>query len=185
MGVYDELPWLGEEKEWIMSAMDAGKRLMGICLGAQLLAEVMGGKVYPHEQKEIGWWPISWSDEALRHPLFSHFPKDHEVLHWHGDTFDLPEGTLLMASSEACTHQAFISQDNKVIGLQFHMEVDSVMLQKFAENDPNAFKQYGPWVQNVDEILKERESTMMANRQLLRSMLDKWMEMNWADVMVD
>jgi len=124
MGVYDEAiyPWLSEEKTFIKQAIEAGKTVLGICLGSQLIAEVLGAKVYPNKQKEIGWFDVALSERAKTDSLFAGFEDKFPVFHWHGDTFDLPEGSKHLISSEVCKNQAFLYND-KVLGLQFHFEV--------------------------------------------------------------
>jgi GMP synthase-like glutamine amidotransferase len=121
MSVNDEenFPWLRSEKHFIRHTIESGKAVLGICLGAQLIASALGESVYPNRRKEIGWFPvtgISHEDESL-----FRFPPSIEVFHWHGDTFDLPEDAVHLARSEACENQAFQYGDN-VIGLQFHLE---------------------------------------------------------------
>lgn len=92
MGVYEEenYPRLAEEKKYIKQAIQAGKTVIGICLGAQLIANVLGAKIYPNVEKEIGWYPITFTDQAAKDHLFTFFPRQMDVFHWHGDTFDLP-----------------------------------------------------------------------------------------------
>ena len=130
MGVYEEdkYPFLKEEKELIRKALSEGKKVLGICLGAQLIADVLGGKVYRGEWgKEIGWKPI--------------YPQDHleilyrdeiNVFHWHGDTFELPQGAVRMASSAMYRNQAF-RVGNRAVGLQFHMEVTPEGIERWIE----------------------------------------------------
>lgn len=123
MGIYDEAiyPWLADEKKLINEAIAAGKIVLGICLGAQLIADVLGGKVTRNTDKEIGWWPISVNSAAVTHPIAQVFTRYPEVFHWHGDTFALPPGAVHLASSEGCRNQAFCLGD-KVYGFQFHLE---------------------------------------------------------------
>lgn len=123
MGIYDEAiyPWLADEKKLIKEAIDAGKIVLGICLGAQLIADVLGGKVTRNAHKEIGWFPLSIVPEASEHPLARIFATYPEVFHWHGDTFAIPQDALHLASSEACANQAFVYKDH-VYGFQFHLE---------------------------------------------------------------
>jgi len=130
MGVYEEdkYPFLKEEKELIRKALSEGKKVLGICLGAQLITDVLGGKVYRGEWgKEIGWKPI--------------YPQDHleilyrdeiNVFHWHGDTFELPQGAVRMASSAMYRNQAF-RVGNRAVGLQFHMEVTPEGIERWIE----------------------------------------------------
>lgn len=123
MGVYDEAvyPWLKIEKEFIRDFIASGKRVLGICLGAQLLADVLGARVYRNAQREIGWFPVRRMPGNSTSALFAVFPAEAEVFHWHGDTFDLPGAATLLASSEACRNQGFILH-NQVLALQFHLE---------------------------------------------------------------
>ena len=123
MGVYDEdqYPWLKEEKDFIRRAVEDGKVVLGICLGAQLIAEVMGARVEKNAHREIGWFPIEPSVEISGTILDGLFSPGFEVFHWHGDTFDIPGGAVPLASSSACRNQGFML-GNRVIGLQFHLE---------------------------------------------------------------
>lgn len=118
MGVHDhgEHPWLGEEKTFIRAMIERGKTVIGICLGAQLIADVLGAKVYPGPHKEIGWFPLRRAPGA---PEW--IPEKLTAFHWHGDTFDVPENATLLASSAACQNQGFVYRD-RVVGLQFHLE---------------------------------------------------------------
>ena len=132
MGVYDEdrFPWLAAEKAHIRAAIDAGKRVLGICLGAQLIAACLGAKVAPHTHKEIGWFPVAMTDAGVVHPLLAGFNSAMTVFHWHGDRFEIPAGAQHLMSSAACDNQAFIYGEH-VLALQFHLEMDEV--QTFGE----------------------------------------------------
>ncbi|MGD8912201.1 MAG: type 1 glutamine amidotransferase [Candidatus Thiodiazotropha sp.] len=115
----DDYPWLVDEKAFIKKAIDTGKPVLGICLGAQLIASSLGAEVVPNREKEIGWFPIqavnATNDSAFR------FPDNADVFHWHGETFNLPPGAIRIAQSKVCKNQAFQIGEN-VIGLQFHLE---------------------------------------------------------------
>ena len=119
MSIHDEaeFAWLRAEKELIGDAIREGRKVLGICLGAQLIAVVCGARVYPSPQKEIGFWPVMWSDAV-----------ETTVFHWHGETFDLPAGAALLASTEACVNQAF-SLGDRVVGIQFHPEVTAEIIR--------------------------------------------------------
>ena len=123
MGIYDheEHSWLVAEKEFIKQTIDAGKKILGICLGAQLIADVLGAQVYKGEHREIGWFDIKMASALNHSSLMGIFPQTMEVFHWHGDTFDIPAAALPLASSEACRNQGFIYED-RVVALQFHLE---------------------------------------------------------------
>ena len=125
MGIHDhaEHPWLIAEKEFIRAAIGDGKTVLGICLGAQLIADVLGAKVYPGPQKEIGWFPIRRASGAP-----DLIPEELTVFHWHGDTFDIPAGAIHLASSAACKNQGFIYGD-RVVAFQFHMETTKVSME--------------------------------------------------------
>lgn len=121
MSVNDEaeFPWLAAEKRFIRNIIEAGKPVLGICLGAQLIASAMGARVYRNPAKEIGWFPIQGLTDAAGSAFA--FPPLTEVFHWHGETFDLPDGALHLAKSQGCRNQAF-QLGRSVIGLQFHLE---------------------------------------------------------------
>lgn len=124
MNIYEEesYPWLRYEKQFIREAIDNGKVVLGICLGAQLITDVLGGKVTKNPEGEIGFLPIKFNDDALKLPLFKNFPEASYVFQWHNDTFStLGENAICIASSEVCEHQAFVYKE-RVIGFQFHME---------------------------------------------------------------
>ena len=131
MGVYDDdkFNWLSGEKTFISQAIQAGKKVLGICLGAQLIASALGASVYSNPEKEIGWFPVRLSPEVLSADFLGNHSDEFPVFHWHGDTFDLPEGATRIASSEACINQAFVF-GQKVVGLQFHFEVTEKSLER-------------------------------------------------------
>ena len=122
MNIYEDekYPWLSREKEFIRQAIASDKIVLGICLGAQLIADVLGGSVRRNEYREIGWFAVSLTEEGSTSPIFSVLPKSFVALHWHGDTFAIPPGAMRIAESQACANQAFIK--GKAIGLQFHLE---------------------------------------------------------------
>lgn len=124
MGIYDyhEHPWLKQEKQFIRASIDAGKPVLGICLGAQLIADVLGGKVTRNPEKEIGWFPVEVTAEGRDTAIGQLLAEADDTFHWHGDTFAIPPSAIHLARSDACEHQAFL-YDGRVLGLQFHLEV--------------------------------------------------------------
>lgn len=130
IGAYEEssYPFLMDELKWIERHLAGGGVFLGICLGSQLLARVLGARVYPGKEKEIGWYPMTLSEAGKSSPLKS--LEGHSVLHWHGDTFDLPECSILLASTQSYPNQAF-SFGKRVLGLQFHLEVTPRDLERW------------------------------------------------------
>jgi GMP synthase (glutamine-hydrolysing) len=130
IGAYedDRYPFLADELRILDRRLAAGRPTLGICLGAQLIARALGARVYPGPAKEIGWAPIALTEEGRSSPL-AHL-DGHAVLHWHGDTFDLPKDATLLASTEVCANQAFAIGSN-VLGLQFHGETDGAGIERW------------------------------------------------------
>lgn len=156
MNIYEEdaYPWLKDEKKFIETAIQSGKKVLGICLGAQLIADVLGGPVRKNKYKEIGWMPIEWREAAQSHALFSHFSKSMTVFHWHGDTFQLPKAAVPLAKSAGCENQAFIFED-RVMGLQFHLEATPDLVKAFLKAGHQELQAEGPFIQTEKEILSE------------------------------
>jgi len=153
MGVSDELlhPWLAAEKVFIKAVISSGKHVLGICLGAQLLAHVLGAAVYRNDVREIGWFPLCRHAETSPSRLATLFSTDTEVFHWHSDTFDLPKGAIALASSAACLNQGFIWQ-NRVVALQFHLETTRKNVQDLVEHFGDDLDN-SKHVQNAQELL--------------------------------
>ena len=120
-------PWLAEEKQFIREAIGRKMKILGICLGAQLLAEALGGSVAPGAHREIGWHEISKGQEAVRSALGRALPERFLAFHWHGDCFSIPLGAVALGHSAACATQGFVWQE-RIVALQFHLEAtpDSV-----------------------------------------------------------
>lgn len=171
MGVNDEkeIPWLAKEKQFIQQAIAEEKTIIGICLGAQLLAENLGAKVYQNNQKEIGWFPIELTGEAAQQKLFLNLQNPITVFHWHGDTFDIPENAIHIATSKACKNQGFLYQ-NKMLGLQFHLETTKESLHEMIANGRNELVKE-KYIQAENEIQNHQE-LFEENRKFLFSLLN-------------
>lgn len=160
MGVYDEMeyPWLGTEKTLIRAAIECNKIVIGICLGAQLIACASGAKVTRNPHREIGWFPLIPREE--NDPIVKAF-NDIEVFHWHGDTFELPDRAVLLASSKACQHQAF-RLGNSVFGFQFHLETTfesaAALIKHCVEDLDNS-----QYVQDAGVILQDEQKFARIN----------------------
>jgi GMP synthase-like glutamine amidotransferase len=170
MNIYehDAYPWLVREKRFIEEVIRNGALVLGICLGAQLLADVLGGTVGKNREKEIGWHPVTICDEALESPLFYRFPRHFTPYHWHGDTFSLPPFCQPIAFSEACENQAF-QYSERVVGLQFHLEYSFESIQSMIRHCGDELTG-GPFVQKPEEMLA-CGNCLVHNRQLLYELL--------------
>ncbi len=157
MGVYDEAdyPWLKEEKIFLNRAVASGKKLLGICLGAQLLAEALGARVYKGPFFELGWWEVEWTKTAEKDPHVGDLPPRFRAFQWHGDTFDLPQGATLLATSIAYPNQAFRLGEN-ILAFQFHPEVDDDVLLNWVQNALDEVPK-DKFVQRADEILNQTD----------------------------
>ncbi len=170
VGDEDEFPWLVHEKRFLAACVENDKPVLGICLGSQLLAEVLGAPVYPNRHKEIGWFPIEFTQAALGSPLFDGCPQEIEVFHWHGDTFDLPHGARLLASSQACRNQAFL-HGRHVLGLQFHLEVTSRSIAALVENGAAELRP-APYIQPASRLSGTPEQVRKVNT-VMHKLLDR------------
>ncbi len=174
MSVHDEdkYPWLIKEKNFIKDAINDNKIVFGICLGSQLIAETLGVNVHPNTEKEIGWFPVKFTDAGKSNEIFKSFPEEMTVLHWHGDTFELPSGSIHLAESQCTKNQAFAI--HKVIGLQFHLEVNETNLKnmiKFGRDDLISSQ----FVQNEKEIL-ENTNHIKKNNEFMTKLLENILE---------
>lgn len=130
------LPHLTTELKLIEDAMRRDIPVLGICLGAQLIAKTLGAPVYRNPQKEIGWYDVSPTDEAGSDPLLGELQNAEKIFQWHGETFDIPRSTRHLAFSSICANQAF-RYGAKVYGFQFHMEVDEPMIHRWLKVEDN------------------------------------------------
>jgi len=171
MGVYEtgRYIWLPSEQEYIAAAIQQNKKVLGICLGAQLIAASLGARVYPNKEKEIGWFPVQFSTEGPAAALAGILPPELMVFHWHGDTFDLPAQATRFATTAACANQGFI-YGNNVIGLQFHLEVRRSDVLKMVQYGGGELTPAG-CIQSAEEIA-ERSSLADTANETMFALLD-------------
>lgn len=134
MGVYesDQHPHLRREIALVKHAIEQDKPVLGICLGAQIIAHALGARVAPLPTKEIGWYDVELTSDGRRDPMLSELGEGEPIFQWHGDGFALPEGAVRLAASSACPEQAF-RYGERVYGLQFHLEVDASMVDRWLD----------------------------------------------------
>ncbi len=163
----ERYPWLAPEKALIAAAIKAGKRVLGICLGAQLMARALGAEVRPMGYKEIGWFPVK--AEAERSRFFPGLAAGAElpVAHWHGDTFALPPLCDRLFSSAACANQGFAVRGKPAVGLQFHLELDAPMLASFIAHGQDELEAGGEWVMEPKTALRGLETEGTRAREAL------------------
>jgi GMP synthase (glutamine-hydrolysing) len=166
MSAYDEatFPWLCSEKEFLRHSIEADKRVLGVCLGAQLIASSLGKQVYRNPHLEVGWFQLHACPAASSNPWSDVIPTSTEVFHWHGDTFDLPDGAIRLASSDACLNQAYAYRNN-VVALQFHLETTVSEAQGWINEDLEKLVE-GPFTQTPGQMLQSFERFETNHRRL-------------------
>lgn len=173
----DRHPHLRTEAEAIRDALDRDIPILGICLGAQLLAHALGAPVGPAIRKEIGWHDVSVSPLGRADPLFSTFAATERIFQWHGDTFEIPRGAEHLASSELCANQAFRWGD-KAYGLQFHLEVDAPLIERWL-----SIPEHRAEIENscgavaAEEIRRETRSRIEGARRLADRVFGEWVRL--------
>ncbi|HCV24934.1 MAG TPA: amidotransferase [Candidatus Latescibacteria bacterium] len=174
MGVGDEdqYPWLVEEKRFVASAIEQEKIVLGICLGAQLIAEVAGARIFGNDHKEIGWFPIQRTEVATTTATGRALLPAIDAFHWHGDTFDLPTGAVHLAQSAACKNQAFALGD-RVVALQFHLETTQASAEALIEHCGDELDD-SPYVQSAETILSDNRRFVRIN-DAMQVLLDQFM----------
>ncbi|ERP90374.1 hypothetical protein Q670_01975 [Alcanivorax sp. P2S70] len=153
MGADDESdhPWMAAEKALIRESIAAGKKVLGVCLGAQLIARVLGAAVTANPDKEVGWFAVRPTRQGVTDSIGKLFASQPQVLHWHGDTFAIPQGAVPLLESDGCANQAFRYGDN-VLALQFHLELAQENAEALCEACPDDLSP-GQWVEPRDTLL--------------------------------
>ena len=127
----DQFPHIHHEIKMVEEALKKDIPILGICLGAQIIAKTLGAEVKRNPEKEIGWYKIKTAD-SKDDPVFRHFHPEEWIFQWHGDTFQIPKGAVRLATSDSCSNQAF-RYGNNIYGLQFHMEADEALIERWLE----------------------------------------------------
>jgi GMP synthase-like glutamine amidotransferase len=151
-----EHPWMLAEKGYISEALSKDKIILGICFGAQLLAEALGGQVFSNEKEEIGWHEVTVSKEGKESFLFKNVLQKFLTFHWHSDHFSLPPGCIRLAFSAPTLNQAYITNDSRVVGLQFHPEYTIELIRFFAKEYGHEW-QKNQYVEGQEEVLSKSE----------------------------
>jgi GMP synthase (glutamine-hydrolysing) len=164
MSVHDEekFPWLIAEKQFIRQAMAQKKIVLGICLGGQLIADVLGATVTKNKYKEIGWHPVTRNDAVEHSVLKGIFPPEMMMFHWHGDTFDIPSGAVPIASSEACANQGYVIGD-RIVGLQCHPETTPEFIDYLADAGTDELAESSPYIQTREQLFADGQTYRTIN----------------------
>lgn len=169
-------PWMIPERAFIGRAIEQGILTLGICLGAQILAETLGGSVRPNTESEIGWYPVTFCPGSPRSLYLSGWPDTFVAGHWHSDTFDLPAGIGSLASSAITPNQAFATPDGRAVGLQFHLEWTEAALRALTVAAPEDLAFPGQWVMGAEALLDDPQR-FATGKALLFRMLDRMEEL--------
>lgn len=178
MGVHDveEYPWLMEEKAYLRKAIDQKKPILGICLGAQILAELLGGEVRVNPHREIGWHPITLEKDFLKTPLAKAFPEEQPIVfQWHHDGFSLPKGAMPIGSSPVSACQGYV-YDEHIVGIQFHLEMNRDFIHRLINKARHELDNTQPYVMSEEEI-EDRLHISDSMQQQLYTLMDSWVEM--------
>jgi GMP synthase-like glutamine amidotransferase len=175
-------PWLSDEKGLIARAINAGKTILGVCFGAQLLAEALGAKVFRNTYKEIGWYPVSLTPEGKDSFLFEGVSDPFLTFHWHNDHYSLPPRCLRLARSRATANQAFAAADRPLVGIQFHPEYTLELIRYFS-NEHSEDWEPDNYVAGKDAVLaktEEMNETYGMMEALLNNMDREFHEIQWS-----
>jgi GMP synthase-like glutamine amidotransferase len=167
---YRDYPCLLEQRRFTERFLAGGGKVLGICHGAQVLADILGGRVHQNPWHEIGWYPVNKTLAAAQSPLVA-LPDGQHLLCWHGDNFDLPKEAVLLAFSAACPHQAF-GYGSQILGLQFHPEIGPGDIDAMIGDCGADFALNGPWIQTEAEIRRDAALYAAAVEETFGRVLD-------------
>jgi GMP synthase-like glutamine amidotransferase len=174
MGAYEEdkYEWMRAEKLFIKKSIEANKKVLGICLGAQFIADALGAKVFPHTKKEIGWFEV---EKVATHKLTENLPQTFTTFHWHGDTFTLPGNAIHLCKTQACEQQGFV-YNNHVAGLQFHTEIKEDLLNSMIENERSELIK-AKYVQTEDKIKRLATEYIGEQKKFMHDFLEAFIKL--------
>lgn len=169
--ISDEYSWLEEECEYVKQYIKSGRKVLGICLGSQMIADALGAKVYLNKHTEIGWHNVTVDPSKIPHDFSGIFPAEFVTFHWHGYTFDIPENYTGFIRSEATPNQAFVK--GNVAAFQFHPEITKESILKLVEHNEDIFKESYPFIQSRNDIITT-DGYFEQNKTLLFNFLDRF-----------
>ena len=174
MSVNDEaeLAWLAPEKALVRASLAAGKKVLGVCLGAQMIASALGAPIRSNREKEIGWFPVEATALGAAHPFWAGLPAALPVFHWHGETFDLPAGATPLLRSAACEAQGF-ALGVQGLALQCHLEVDAGSLDAMIVHGRHELDLERPFIQ-PEAVLRGQPQALARLKPCLEKLLDNW-----------
>lgn len=174
MNIHDDedYSWLPDERDFLKKFIQSGKKVLGICLGAQMIADALGAEVRRNEHTEIGWFKVDINKESLPEKYIDTFPDEFVSFHWHGDTFDLPDGYGNFASSAATLNQGFIYKN--IAAFQFHPEMNLKGINELIQHNEDVFTHKNPYVQSSDEIVGQAKNSIEINKSILFKFLDEF-----------
>ncbi|MCB8998522.1 MAG: type 1 glutamine amidotransferase [Bacteroidales bacterium] len=170
MNIYEEseYPWLVAEKRAIDQAIKSDKVVFGFCLGAQLIADALGARVYKNAEKEIGWYPVSRINPGDGNPPLHFLPDIATVFHWHGETFDIPKNAVQLYRSEATENQGFLYESN-VLALQFHPEMLKSSIEDLAHFCRSELTEDGKYIMSAEQMISDYKKYESSNKKMLRN----------------
>ncbi|MBP7146308.1 MAG: type 1 glutamine amidotransferase [Acidobacteria bacterium] len=174
MSVNDPLPWVAREVALIRRALETRRPVLGICLGAQLVAAALGAVVRPNPVQEIGWFPVRKAEAGAANRWHDGLAETFEAFHWHGETFDLPADAALLWTSAACPHQAFAY--GNALALQFHVEMTAAMVWEWATAAAET-RAFPATVQSPAQMCERLDERVGRLREVAGVLYDRWLQL--------